>query len=312
MPHVGGRPAPAHDVLVEVLPGADAEGEAAVGQQREGRRLLGDHRRVVAQDRAGDVRHERDALGHLRDGAEDGPGGRGVAHRLQPGVEVVAGDQEVEPGLLGEHRVADEVLRGALLAHERVADLHVLLLGPGRARGPARCPGHLPCPGGRGAQGDRSSAAGRTPCGGCSRSTGRCWSPTGSVEVLAHRVLWSLVAVAVLVRVLRRGRQVREVAARPAPGRPAGDRRRAHRRQLGHLHLRGDQRAGASRPRSATSSTRSSRCCSAWSCSASGCGRCSGRRSAWPPPPSSCSPSRPASRRTWRWCWRRRSGPTGC
>jgi len=35
--------------------------------------------------------------------------------------------------------------------------------------------------------------------------------PSGPVEVLAHRVLWSLVAVAVLVRVLRRSADVREV-----------------------------------------------------------------------------------------------------
>jgi hypothetical protein len=36
------RPAPAHDVLVEPLPGPDAQGEAAVAEQRRGGRRLGD------------------------------------------------------------------------------------------------------------------------------------------------------------------------------------------------------------------------------------------------------------------------------
>jgi chloramphenicol-sensitive protein RarD len=35
--------------------------------------------------------------------------------------------------------------------------------------------------------------------------------PSGSIEVLAHRVVWSLVAVGVLVQVLRRGPEVRQV-----------------------------------------------------------------------------------------------------
>ena len=44
LPDVGARPAAADDVLVEVLPRAEAEGEPAVGQDLQGRGLLGDRR----------------------------------------------------------------------------------------------------------------------------------------------------------------------------------------------------------------------------------------------------------------------------
>ena len=39
----------------------------------------------------------------------------------------------------------------------------------------------------------------RTCCGGCSRSTGRCWSRPAPVEILAHRIAWSVVFVAALL-----------------------------------------------------------------------------------------------------------------
>jgi len=75
---VDARPALPDDVLVEVLPGAEAEGEPAVGEDLERRGLLGHDGRVVAQDRAGHVGHQLDPLGHLGDGAEHGPGVRRV------------------------------------------------------------------------------------------------------------------------------------------------------------------------------------------------------------------------------------------
>ena len=48
LPDADRRPALADDVLVEVLPGAEPEGEAPVGEDLQGRGLLGDDRRVVA------------------------------------------------------------------------------------------------------------------------------------------------------------------------------------------------------------------------------------------------------------------------
>src|SRR5262249_43934515 len=56
--HVGGRPRLARHVLVELLAGAEAEGEAAAAQQRDRRRSLRDDRRMIAYDRTGDGGHE--------------------------------------------------------------------------------------------------------------------------------------------------------------------------------------------------------------------------------------------------------------
>ena len=72
------RPALADDVLVEVLAAAEAEGEPAVGEQLQRRRLLRDDGRVVAHRRAGHVGHQLDPLGGLRDRAEHRPGVRRV------------------------------------------------------------------------------------------------------------------------------------------------------------------------------------------------------------------------------------------
>jgi hypothetical protein len=85
------RPAPAHDVLVEPLPGPDAQGEAAVVEQRRGGRRLGDDRRVVAE-------------------------------------VVVADLDEVEPGLLGPDRLGDQLLGREHLGEQLVPDPHRLLL----------------------------------------------------------------------------------------------------------------------------------------------------------------------------------------
>ncbi len=60
VPYVDGRPAAAHHVLVQVLAGAESQPEPALGQQLQRRRLLGHHRRVVAERRARHVRHQRD------------------------------------------------------------------------------------------------------------------------------------------------------------------------------------------------------------------------------------------------------------
>jgi hypothetical protein len=124
VPDVRRLPALADDVLVEVLAGTEAEGEATLGQERHGGGLLGDDRRVVAHGRVGHVRHERDALGRLGGGAEDAPGVRRVALGVEPGVVVVGDHSEVEAGLLGPDHVPHQLPGSRLLTHHRVTDPH--------------------------------------------------------------------------------------------------------------------------------------------------------------------------------------------
>ena len=64
------------------------------------------------------------------------------------------------------------------------------------------------------------SASPRTSAGACSRSTGSCCSPPGALEILAHRILWSLVFVRARGRG-RRGWGASRALAAPTPhGRP--------------------------------------------------------------------------------------------
>ncbi|CAM5265636.1 hypothetical protein SMICM304S_02028 [Streptomyces microflavus] len=123
-PYVGGRPAPADDVFVEVLAGAEAEPEPALGEDLECRGLLGDDGGVVAGGRTGHVRHQANVLGRLCRRAEHRPGVRGVALLLEPGKVVVGGDGEVESRLFRGHHVPYELSRSGLFGHHRVADSH--------------------------------------------------------------------------------------------------------------------------------------------------------------------------------------------
>ena len=116
-------PALAHDVLVEALARPEPEPEAPAGEDLHRRRLLGHHRRVVAQDRAGHVGHQRDTLRRLRGGAEDGPRVARVPLGLEPGLVVVADHGEVEAHRLGALQVAHELVRPGLLGHHRVAEI---------------------------------------------------------------------------------------------------------------------------------------------------------------------------------------------
>ncbi|CPU66997.1 Uncharacterised protein [Mycobacteroides abscessus] len=136
VPLADGGPALARHVLVEVLPGAEPEGEAVVGQERHGRGLLRHDRGVVAQEGAGHVRHEADALGRLGDRPEHGPRVRGVALGVEPGEVVVAHHLEVEADALRVDRVLHERTRAGLLGHEGVAEAgHVSIVGrAGRTR----------------------------------------------------------------------------------------------------------------------------------------------------------------------------------
>ena len=70
--------------------------------------------RVVALERDGDRRPDRDALGRLRGGAEPDPGVAGVAG-LPPRLQVVGAGDPVEPGLLAGDGLRQEVARTELL-----------------------------------------------------------------------------------------------------------------------------------------------------------------------------------------------------
>jgi hypothetical protein len=100
------RPVLAGDVLVEVLAGAQPEGEAVAREDLQRGRLLGDDRRVIADRRTRHVGHEPDALGGVRRGPEDRPGVAGVALLGHPRLEVVRADRELKAGRLGGHHVA--------------------------------------------------------------------------------------------------------------------------------------------------------------------------------------------------------------
>ncbi len=132
-------PALADDVLVEVLAAAEAQGEAALGEELEGRGLLRDDGRVVAHRRAGHVGHEVDPARRVGDGAEDGPRVRRVALLGEPGGVVVARDEEVEAGVLGAHRGVDELAGAVLLGHQGEAEA-------GHGGGSFRCGGADPAP----------------------------------------------------------------------------------------------------------------------------------------------------------------------
>ena len=107
LPDVDAWKAAADDMLVELLAGAESEPEAARRQQGHGRRFLRDDRRVIADRRRGHIGHEREPLGRLRRRPEHRPRVWRMALRLDPGMEVVRDDREVEPGVFGP----DDILR---------------------------------------------------------------------------------------------------------------------------------------------------------------------------------------------------------
>jgi hypothetical protein len=121
---VGPRPTSADHMLVEVFTRTEAEGEPTIGQQPHGRRLLGDDRGVVATGRTGHVGHQFKLVGGLTGCSEHGPGVRAVPLLVEPRGEVVTDHRESESGLLGCGRVADQLCRAGLLAHQGVSDAH--------------------------------------------------------------------------------------------------------------------------------------------------------------------------------------------
>ena len=141
MADAGGRPAPADDVLVQVLARAEAEMEAAVAHRGDRGGLLRDDRRVVADRRAGDERDQVDSLGLHGQRTEHAPRVGAVFVRIQPGMEVVGDREEVEARLLRPRRLGKQVRRVVQLAHQAVA-----VLGHGasleNAAGSIRRPAH--------------------------------------------------------------------------------------------------------------------------------------------------------------------------
>lgn len=109
-------------MLVEILTGAEPQAEPTVGHHGHRRGGLGHHSRVITDGGTGHRRHEADALRAVGHRPEDAPREGAVALRLEPGVEVIGHDGEVEPRLLGQLRLADEIVRGSLLGHERVTE----------------------------------------------------------------------------------------------------------------------------------------------------------------------------------------------
>ena len=90
--------------------------------------------------------------------------------------------------------------------------------------------------------------------------------PAGSLEVLAHRFVWSMVFVLVAITAMGRWRPFHRHRPRSAPDAdPRGGRGGQIALNWGGF-IYGVTTATSSRPRSATSSTRSSRCCSGSSC----------------------------------------------
>ena len=84
----------------------------------------------------------------------------------------------------------------------------------------------------------------------------RLLEPAGAVEILAHRVVWSLVTMLVLTVALRRTTQLRAIVRDRGVLVLLAIASVVIALQLGRLHLRASTPTGSSRCRSATSSTR--------------------------------------------------------
>src|SRR6185369_9225795 len=76
-----------------------------------------------------------------RDPAEHRPGERALALAIQPRMEVIGQEGELEPGLLGTDGVADEVEWSVLLAREGIPEARVSGHAP-TLRGEEHRPGH--------------------------------------------------------------------------------------------------------------------------------------------------------------------------
>jgi hypothetical protein len=112
-----GRPVHPAGRLVQRLAGAHAEERAARRQLLDGGDELRGRRRVVAEHGRRDAGAEPDALGGVRDRAQERPGVPGLAG-LPPRLKVVAHVHGVEAGLLGQRRLPHQRARRELLRRE--------------------------------------------------------------------------------------------------------------------------------------------------------------------------------------------------
>src|SRR5215218_4095370 len=110
-------------MLIQALPGPEAEGEATIAEQSHRSSGLGDNRRVIAHDRTGHRRHQANMLGRVGHGTQDRPSERCVALFLDPGREVIRYGRKLETSLLGAPDVAHEISRAVLFRHQLVAEL---------------------------------------------------------------------------------------------------------------------------------------------------------------------------------------------
>ncbi len=91
------------------------------GHHRRARgRGLRHDRRVDPDRRTGDSRTEPQAFGRVRDPADHRPDEGALTLPVDPGMEMVRDQRELEPRLLGSPRARDEGVRRVLLARQRV------------------------------------------------------------------------------------------------------------------------------------------------------------------------------------------------
>src|SRR5205085_9058592 len=114
-------PPVAEDVLVEVLSGADAEEEPPRHHARGGCGGLRHERGMDPGRGTGHRGPEAEALRRSCDAADHAPDERALSLSVRPRMEVVGDRAELEAGLLGTLRVADEIRRGVFLRGELVA-----------------------------------------------------------------------------------------------------------------------------------------------------------------------------------------------
>jgi hypothetical protein len=112
----------AQDVLVEAFARPDAEEEPPGQQGRGGGGGLGDDRRVDPHRRTRYAGADDESLRRVGDRAEDAPDERTLALSVDPRVEVVGDEGEVEAAPLREDGMVDEVPRRVLLARQGVAE----------------------------------------------------------------------------------------------------------------------------------------------------------------------------------------------
>lgn len=127
--YVGAGPVDAGDVLVETLPGADAQEEAAVEHHCGGGGGVGDDCRMHADEGGGDPGAYTELLGGFGDATEDRPDEGALTLFGNPGMEVVGDAGEAEADLFCPGRVAHQHLGLVLLAGQPVAELEERRLG---------------------------------------------------------------------------------------------------------------------------------------------------------------------------------------